>query len=108
MGKLKTAAWLADQEQRYKIVLYVVDSSVGSSWTQTCIRQADYVLVVGLGDDPSIGEYERLLLSMKTTARKELVLLHPNRSVLPGSTREWLKVREELAPNHHVHMTYVN
>jgi hypothetical protein len=50
-------------------------------------------MVVGMGDDPSIGEYERLLLSMKTTARKELVLLHPNRSVVPGSTREWLKVR---------------
>jgi hypothetical protein len=49
-------------------------------------------MVVGMGDDPSIGEYERLLLSMKTTARKELVLLHPDRSVAPGSTREWLKV----------------
>ena len=45
-----------------------------------------------MGDDPSIGEYERLLFSMKTTARKELVLLHPDRYVVPGSTREWLKV----------------
>lgn len=49
MGKLKTAAWLADQEQRYKIVLYVVDSAVSSSWTQTCIRQVssfqDFYLV---------------------------------------------------------------
>ncbi|KAN0124895.1 hypothetical protein V8E52_001447 [Russula decolorans] len=105
MGKLKTAAWLADQEQRYKIVLYVVDSSVGSSWTQTCIRQADYVLVVGLGDDPSIGEYERLLLSMKTTARKELVLLHPNRTVLPGSTREWLKSRPWVHQHIHVQLS---
>jgi len=49
-------------------------------------------MVVGMGDDPSIGEYERLLLTTKTTARKELVLLHPDRSVVPGSTREWLKV----------------
>lgn len=49
-------------------------------------------MIVGMGDDPSIGEYERLLLSMKTTARKELILLHPDRSVVPGSTREWLKV----------------
>ena len=49
------------------------------------------MMVVGLGDDPAIGEYERLLLSMKTTAQKELVLLHPDRSVVPGSTREWLK-----------------
>ncbi|KAI9454834.1 patatin-domain-containing protein [Russula earlei] len=104
MGKLKTAAWLADQEQRYKIVLYVADSSVGSSWTQTCIRQADYVLVVGLGDDPSMGEYERLLLSMKTTARKELVLLHPDRSVLPGSTREWLKSRPWVHQHIHVEL----
>ena len=49
-------------------------------------------MVVGMGEDPSIGEFERLLLSMKTTARKELILLHPDRSVVPGSTREWLKV----------------
>ncbi|KAI0274950.1 patatin-domain-containing protein [Gloeopeniophorella convolvens] len=104
MGKLKTAAWLADQEQRFKIVLYVADSSVGSSWTQTCIRQADYVLLVGMGDDPSIGEYERLLLSMKTTARKELVLLHPDRSVIPGSTREWLKTRPWIHQHIHVEL----
>lgn len=104
MGKLKTAAWLADQEQRYKIVLYVADSSVGSSWTQTCVRQADYVLVVGLCDDPSMGEYERLLLSMKTTARKELVLLHPDRSVTPGSTREWLKTRPWVHQHIHVEL----
>ena len=49
-------------------------------------------MVVDMGEDPSIGEFERLLLSMKTTARKELILLHPDRSVVPGSTREWLKV----------------
>ena len=54
--------------------------------------QADCVMVVGMGDDPGLGEYERLLLSMKTTARKELIFLHPVRSVVPGSTREWLKV----------------
>ena len=92
MGKLKAAGWLAEQEQKYHTVLYVADSPVNSSWTQTCIRQADCVMVVGMGDDPSVGEYERLLLSLKTTARKELVLLHPDRSVAPGSTREWLKV----------------
>ncbi len=49
-------------------------------------------MLIGMGNDPSIGEYERLLLSTKTTARKELILLHPERSVVHGSTREWLKV----------------
>ncbi|KAI0031137.1 patatin-domain-containing protein [Vararia minispora EC-137] len=104
MGKLKTAAWLADQEQRFKIVLYVADAAVTSSWTQTCIRQADFVMLVGMGDDPSIGEYERLLLSLKTTARKELVLLHPDRSVAPGSTREWLKNRPWVHQHIHVEL----
>lgn len=40
VGKLKAAGWLADLEERYRIVLYVADSSVTSSWTHTCIRQA--------------------------------------------------------------------
>lgn len=52
-----------------------------------------------MGDDPGLGEYERLLLSMKSTARKELVLLHPDRSPTPGSTREWLKVRCVISNN---------
>ncbi|THV06596.1 patatin-domain-containing protein [Dendrothele bispora CBS 962.96] len=104
MGKLKAAGWLADLEQKYRTVLYVADSAVNSSWTQTCIRQADFVLVVGMGDDPTLGEYERLLLSMKTTARKELVLLHPDRSVMPGSTREWLKVRPWVHQHLHIEL----
>ncbi|EPT03439.1 hypothetical protein FOMPIDRAFT_1035433 [Fomitopsis schrenkii] len=104
MGKLKAAGWLAEQEQKYRIVLYVADSPVNSSWTQTCIRQADCVMVVGMGDDPSVGEYERLLLSLKTTARKELVLLHPDRSVAPGSTREWLKSRPWVHQHIHVEL----
>jgi lysophospholipid hydrolase len=43
MGKLKVAGWLADLEQRYRIVLYVADSPVSSPWTQTCIRQVSFI-----------------------------------------------------------------
>ena len=39
MGKLKVAGWLAELEQRYCIVLYVVDSPVNSPWTPTCMWQ---------------------------------------------------------------------
>lgn len=93
MGKLKLAAWLADAEQHSRIVLYVADSQVSSPWTQTCIRQADCILLVAFGaGDPALGEYERLMVSMKTTARKELVLLHPERLVAAGSTRPFLQV----------------
>ncbi|CAE6489891.1 unnamed protein product [Rhizoctonia solani] len=104
LGKLKAAGWLAEQEQRYRIVLYVADTPVGSPWTQTCIRQADSIMVVGMGDDPALGEYERLLLGTKTTARRELVLLHPNKNVAPGSTREWLKNRPWIHGHTHVEL----
>ncbi|PWZ03234.1 hypothetical protein BCV70DRAFT_197464 [Testicularia cyperi] len=104
MGKLKLANWLADLEQKYRLVVYIVDTPVSSTWSQTSIRQADCVLMVGFGDDPTMGEYERLLMSVKTTARKELVLLHPERSVPPGSTREWLKSRPWVHAHHHVEM----
>ena len=43
MGKLKAAGWLSEQEQRYRLVLYVADSAVSSTWTQTCIRQVRVV-----------------------------------------------------------------
>ena len=35
---------------------------------------------------------EKLVLATKTTARKELILLHDERAVAPGSTRPWLRV----------------
>ncbi|KAL4401187.1 phosphatidylcholine and lysophosphatidylcholine phospholipase [Malassezia pachydermatis] len=104
MGKLKLAGWLADKEQNYRLVLYVVDTSPSMSWATTAIRQADCVLLVGLGDDPHVGEMERTLLSIKTTARKELVLLHPERSVRSGTTREWLKPRPWVTAHHHIEM----
>lgn len=48
MGKLKVAGWLAEQEQRYRTVLYVADSPVSAPWTQTCIRQVRCSLVLVL------------------------------------------------------------
>lgn len=105
LGKLKMASWLAEQEEKYRIVLYLADSGVTSQWTRTCIRQADCILLVGLGDgDPAVGEYERFLINMKTTARKELVLLHGERSCISGSTQNWLKSRLWIQAHHHIYM----
>ncbi|KAI8638318.1 hypothetical protein BD408DRAFT_373694 [Parasitella parasitica] len=105
LGKLKMASWLADQEEKYRIVLYLADSGVTSQWTRTCIRQSDCILLVGLGEgDPSIGEYERFLINMKTTARKELVLLHSERSCASGTTQNWLKNRLWIQAHHHIYM----
>jgi lysophospholipid hydrolase len=39
MGKLKLSNWLWEQEESSRIVLYLADGSVGSPWTQRCIKQ---------------------------------------------------------------------
>ena len=102
MGKLKLSQYLADLEEKYGLVLYVADTNVKSPWTQTCISQADCILLVGLAEgSPNIGEYERFLLTTKTTARKELVLLHPERYCAPGLTRRWLRNRMWINGSHH-------
>jgi lysophospholipid hydrolase len=108
MGKLKLSQYLADLEEKYGIVLYIADTSVKSPWTQTCINQADCIYLVGLADgSPSIGEYERFLLTTKTTARKELILLHSERYCPPGLTREWLRNRSWInGGHHHVQMSF--
>lgn len=102
MGRLKLTQYLADLEEKYGMVLYVADTSVNSPWTQTCIAQADSILLVGLAESsPSIGEYEKFLLGMKTTSRKELVLLHLERFSQPGLTRKWLRNRVWINGDHH-------
>lgn len=108
MGKLKLSQYLADLEEKYGLLLYIADTNVKSPWTQTCINQADCILLVGLAESSSsIGEYERLLLTTKTTARKELVLLHSERYCPPGLTRKWLRNRSWInGSHHHIHMSF--
>ncbi|KAL9092603.1 MAG: hypothetical protein Q9165_004407 [Trypethelium subeluteriae] len=108
MGKLKLSQYLADLEDKYGLVLYIADTPVKSPWTQTCISQADCILLVGLAEgSPAIGEYERFLLTTKTTARKELVLLHAERYCPPGLTRRWLRNRVWInGSHHHIQMPY--
>lgn len=108
MGKLKLSQYLADLEEKYGLVLYVADTAVKSPWTETCISQADCIFLVGLAEgSPVIGEYERFLLTTKTTARKELVLLHAERYCPPGLTRSWLRNRSWInGGHHHVQMSF--
>lgn len=108
MGKLKLSQYLADLEERYGMLLYIADTNVNSPWTQTCISQADCILLVGLAEgSPSMGEYEKFLLGMKTTARKELVLLHVERYSPSGLTRKWLRNRMWInGGHHHIQMAF--
>lgn len=105
IGVLKLSGYLADLEERYQTVLYIADVSVTSPWTHTCIAQADCILLLAdASAQHDIGEFERLLVTMKTTAKTELILLHHDRYVAPGSTAKWLKNRIWVNSHHHVQM----
>lgn len=105
LGHLKLAGYLADIEERFQTVIYVADTGVRSPWTRKCISQADCILLLADARAPTdFGEYETLLVKMKTTARTDLVLLHPERYVPPGSTSAWLNNRIWVKFHHHVQM----
>lgn len=58
----RLTSWLGQQEDIHRIVLYQADSTL-TPWTQRCIRQADCILIVGLGDqEPTVGEVRPALL----------------------------------------------
>lgn len=50
-NEYRLISWLAQQEDHYKITLYQCDSTF-TLWTQRCVRQADCILIVGLGKNP--------------------------------------------------------
>ncbi|KAK0388598.1 hypothetical protein NLU13_4841 [Sarocladium strictum] len=106
MGKLRLSQYLADLEEKYGLVVYIADTNVNSPWTQTCITQADSILLVGVAEgSPAVGEYERFMLGMKSTARKILVLLHTERFSRSGLTRSWLQNRVWINGGHfHIQM----
>jgi hypothetical protein len=101
---IKLAAWLDAQETKYRFVLYEADPSV-SSWTRRCLRQADLILLVGqAASDPTPSEIEVQLVGLvgdQTTARRVLVLLHPDGSRQPVGTRRWLATRQ-VEMHHHL------
>lgn len=55
-NEYRLTTWLAQHEDQHKISLYQCDFS-NTVWTQRCIRQADCILIVGLGaNEPSLGK----------------------------------------------------
>ncbi|KAG8434636.1 hypothetical protein GDO86_012847, partial [Hymenochirus boettgeri] len=96
------SSWLAQQEDLHRIILYQTEATL-TPWTVRCIRQADCILVVGLGEeDPAIGELERFLESSPGRALKQLVLLHQMNGPAPSGTVEWLKLRSWVSGHFHI------
>ncbi|XP_019732189.1 neuropathy target esterase isoform X6 [Hippocampus comes] len=98
----RLSGWLAQQEDLNRIVLYQTDNSM-TPWTQRCIRQADCILIVGLGDqEPTLGELEQMLENTAVRALKQLILLHREDSPGPSRTVEWLNMRSWCSGHLHL------
>uniref|UniRef100_A0A7N8WKQ9 lysophospholipase n=1 Tax=Mastacembelus armatus TaxID=205130 RepID=A0A7N8WKQ9_9TELE len=98
----RLSSWLGQQEDIHRIVLYQSDSGL-TPWTQRCIRQADCIIIVGLGEqEPTVGELERMLEGSAVRAQKQLVLLHREDGPPPKGTAEWLNMRSWISSHHHL------
>ncbi|XP_061115365.1 patatin-like phospholipase domain-containing protein 7 [Conger conger] len=99
----RLSSWLGQQEDIHRIVLYQSDDSL-TPWTQRCIRQADCIIIVGLGEqEPTVGELERMLEGSAVRAQKQLILLHREDGPPPSGTVEWLNMRSWIS--RHVHLS---
>ncbi|KAJ8379678.1 hypothetical protein SKAU_G00004560 [Synaphobranchus kaupii] len=99
----RLSSWLGQQEDIHRIVLYQSDDSL-TPWTQRCIRQADCIIIVGLGEqEPTVGELERMLEGSAVRAQKQLVLLHREDGPPPHGTVEWLNMRSWIS--RHLHLS---
>ncbi|XP_033366436.1 neuropathy target esterase sws isoform X4 [Bombus vosnesenskii] len=102
-NEYRLTSWLAQQEDQHRISLYQCDPT-HTLWTQRCVRQADCILIVGLGDKPpSIGRTEREVERLVMRTQKELVLLHKEQSgQRPTNTVQWLNMRSWVSSHHHI------
>ncbi|XP_014117437.1 PREDICTED: neuropathy target esterase isoform X6 [Pseudopodoces humilis] len=98
----RLSGWLAQQEDLHRIVLYQTDCTL-TPWTLRCIRQADCILIVGLGEqEPALGELEQMLENTAVRALKQLVLLHREDGAGPARTVEWLNMRSWCSGHLHI------
>ncbi|KAK6203013.1 uncharacterized protein RJT21DRAFT_119133 [Scheffersomyces amazonensis] len=109
LAQLKLSGYFAYLEEEYETIVYVCDTPLKSNWTSTCISQGDCILLLADAEDDEVatgvGDYERLLMKFKTTARTDLCLMHPEKYVVPGSTSIWLKNRLWVQGHHHIQMS---
>jgi predicted acylesterase/phospholipase RssA/CRP-like cAMP-binding protein len=82
--------WMQRQEGAHDL-LALVAHATPDAWSQRCLKQADRILLVARASDaPDMGAYADLAGPGRTSAARELVLLHADPSRHPAGTGAWL------------------
>lgn len=93
---------LNELESKYDYLIFIADDDP-TPWSQKAVRHADLVLGVGLhAANPTPSRLEKLVAEFVKPEARRLVLLHPSRGPICGTTR-WLRWRS-VAMHHHVAM----
>ncbi len=93
---------LNELESTYDYVIFLADTDV-TPWSQKAVRHADLVLGVGThAANPTPSRLEKLAHEFVGPEARRLVLLHPRRGSITGTSR-WLRWRQ-VAMHHHVAM----
>lgn len=102
VDEFRLVNWLSKQEEHYRIIIYEADLAL-TRWTQCCFRQADCILVVGLGGrEPVVSPAEEQIEVLASRAQKELVLLYPPDTRSPSGTMAWLNIRSWCNSHHNI------
>jgi NTE family protein/lysophospholipid hydrolase len=99
----RLAAWLDEQETICRFIVLEADPGA-TTWTRRCVEEADHVLLIAdATGDPGPAPVEKQLLEDRqpfASARRTLVLLHPDGGDLPSGTARWLRARRVDAHYH--------
>lgn len=91
---------LNELESIYDYVIFIADNDL-TAWSQKAIRHTDLVLGVGThAANPTPNRLEKLAAEFLSAESRRLVLLHPTRMKVSGTSR-WLRWRS-VSMHHHV------
>lgn len=101
LDRSRLASWSNDLENEYALVMYYAETEP-TPWTESCLRQADLVVVVGdATTGPALRPVEGLVQGHhRTDRRTELVLVHPASTRDARRTTRWLEPRS-IDRHHH-------
>lgn len=100
---------LDELESQYDFLLLVADPPVSSGnlseWSQSCLHQADEILLLADAQQPadlSPVEYHLQQKGLINGQVKTLVLIHPADTLIPRDTSKWLTNRPQIQSHYHI------